>query len=144
MKKHIVFLFSDQHNPNVAGFAGDPWVRTPNLDRLAASGTVFGNCYCASPLCVPSRAAMLSSRLPSNTGIINNFQCLPSDRVTFVHSLAIAGYDTVLSGRMHFIGPDQRHGYEKRLVGDITPSFPICQEKSVRPSPDIPRVYLLS
>jgi choline-sulfatase len=123
-RKHIVFVFSDQHNPMIAGYAGNPFARTPNLDRLAAGGTTFENCYCASPLCVPSRASMLSALLPSRTGIFNNFQSLRSDNVTFVHSLSVAGYETVLCGRMHFIGPDQRHGFEERLVGDITPTFP--------------------
>jgi len=126
-QKHIVFLLSDQHNPTVAGFAGNAFARTPNLDRLAASGAIFDNCYCSSPLCVPSRASMLSALLPSRTGIFNNFQCLPSDKVTFAHCLSVAGYETVLCGRMHFIGPDQRHGFETRLVGDITPTFPVSR-----------------
>lgn len=124
MKKHIVFLLSDQHNPRVLGCNGDPYVRTPNIDRLAENGVAFDNCYCASPLCVPSRAALMSGRLPSNTGVFNNFQSLRSDKVTFAHCLSAADYETVLDGRMHFIGPDQRHGFEKHLVGDITPSFP--------------------
>ena len=121
--KHIIFLFSDQHNGRIAGYGGDPWIRTPTLDRLANSGTAFENCYCSSPLCVPSRSSMLSGELPSETGIFNNFQSLSSDRMTFVNCLSVAGYETVLSGRMHFAGPDQRHGFEKRLVGDMTPSF---------------------
>jgi len=66
---------------------------------------------------------MLSGLLPSKTGIFTNFQSLPSDRATFVHSLGIAGYETVLCGRMHFIGPDQRQGYMKRIVGDISSPF---------------------
>jgi len=121
--KYIVFIFSDQHNPKITGFGGNEIIRTPNLDRLAAAGTSLANCYCPSPLCVPSRAALLSGLLPSKTGIFTNFQSLPSDRATFVHSLGIAGYETVLCGRMHFVGPDQRQGYEKRLVGDITSPF---------------------
>jgi choline-sulfatase len=123
-KKHIVFLLSDQHNPNILGYAGDPYVKTPHLDKLAENGVVFDNCYCPSPLCVPSRSSMMAALLPSNTGVYNNFQCLRSDKVTFAHCLSAAGYETVLSGRMHFIGPDQRHGFEKHLVGDITPTFP--------------------
>lgn len=123
-KKHIIFLLSDQHNAAIVGFAGDKYVRTPNLDKLAASGVVFDNCYCNSPLCVPSRASMLSGLLPNQTGVYNNMQALPSDRVTFVHSISAAGYESVLSGRMHFIGPDQRHGFEKRLVGDVTRNYP--------------------
>jgi len=121
---NIIFIFSDQHNASVLGCAGDPYVRTPNIDKLAAKGTMFNNFYCNSPLCGPSRSSMLAGLLPSETGVYNNMQCLPSDKATFVHSLAVAGYETVLSGRMHFVGPDQRHGFEKRFVGDITPSFP--------------------
>ncbi len=123
-KKHIIYLFSDQHNGDVVGYGGDPTVRTPNLNRMALNGTTLANCYCSSPLCVPSRSSMLSGLLPSETGIFNNFQCLRSDRMTFVNSIAAAGYESVLCGRMHFVGPDQRHGFEKRLVGDMTPSYP--------------------
>lgn len=120
---NIVFILSDQHHASVLGCAGDPYVRTPNMDKLAKSGTTLNHCYSSSPLCGPSRASMLSGLLPSETKIYNNMQCLPSDKATFVHALTVAGYETVLSGRMHFVGPDQRHGYEKRFVGDITPSF---------------------
>ena len=80
MAEHIVFILSDQHNPTITGFSGNRIIRTPNLDLLADSGTVLSNCYCPSPLCVPSRAAMLSGLLPSKTGIFTNFQSLPSDR----------------------------------------------------------------
>jgi choline-sulfatase len=123
-KPNIVFILSDQHNASVMGCSGNAYVKTPNIDKLAQKGTMLTNCYCPSPLCVPSRSAMLAGLLPSETGIYNNMQCLPSDKVTFVHALTVAGYETVLSGRMHFVGPDQRHGYEKRFVGDLTPSFP--------------------
>lgn len=122
--KNIVFVLSDQHNPMVTGFDGDGCVRTPNLDRLSRNGVTFDNCYCSSPLCVPSRASMLSSQLPHRTGVLNNFQALPSHMSTFVRALGIAGFETVLCGRMHFNGPDQRLGFEKRFVGDLTPSLP--------------------
>ncbi|MGV0820307.1 sulfatase-like hydrolase/transferase [Martelella sp. AMO21009] len=123
-KPNIVFILSDQHNADVMGAAGHGLVRTPNLDRLRQSGCAFDNAYCSSPLCAPSRASLLAGVLPSRTGVFNNTQALRSDQATFVHALALAGYDTVLAGRMHFNGPDQRHGFERRLVGDITPSFP--------------------
>ena len=72
MRPHIVFVLSDQHNPSVIRSHGDPHVRTPNLDRLTAEGAALDNCYCASPLCVPSRAAMLSGMLGHRTGILTN------------------------------------------------------------------------
>jgi choline-sulfatase len=118
---HVVFLFSDQHNPQVIGRAGDTHVRTPHLDQLMDEGTSFTHTYCPSPLCVPSRMATLSGLLPSRTGVFTNYHSLRSDQATFVHSLALAGYETVLCGRMHFVGPDQRHGYSQRPVGELTP-----------------------
>jgi choline-sulfatase len=123
-RPNIIFILSDQHNPFVAGFAGDTFVNTPNLDKIASKGINFTNCYCNSPLCVPSRASLLTGRLPTATGVYNNLQCLRSDEPTFVSCLAIGGYETVLAGRMHFTCYDQRHGFEKRLVGDISPAFP--------------------
>ncbi len=123
MKKHIVYILSDQHNPLVMGAAGDPYVRTPNIDSLYRDGTGFDNCYCAAPLCVPSRASILSGLSPSHSGVFNNMQALSSCDATFVNSLTVGGYETVLSGRMHFVGWDQWHGFEKHLVGDITPCF---------------------
>lgn len=119
---NIIFILSDQHNARVIGAAGDEHVQTPTLDDLYATGTSFNKCYCNGPLCVPSRSSMLTGQLPWNNGITNNMQCLPSHKPTIAHSLSVAGYETVLCGRMHFVGNDQRHGYEKRLVGDITPT----------------------
>ena len=119
----ILLFMSDQHSHRIQGYADDPVVRTPNLDRIARAGTVLDNAYTACPLCVPARAAMISGLLPSNNGVLFNFNAISSDQATFLHSLNIAGYETVLCGRMHFIGPDQRHGYAKRIAGDRTPTF---------------------
>jgi choline-sulfatase len=59
----------------------------------------------------------------SKNGCLSNGASLRSDRATFAHSLSNADYETVLCGRMHFNGPDQRHGFRRRLVGDITPTI---------------------
>lgn len=103
--------------------AGNRVVSTPNLDRLAAEGVMFTQASCNSPLCVPSRMSMLTGRHPHQTGAFANSDHLASDIPTFVHALGIGGYETVLCGRMHFVGPDQRHGYQRRLAGDITPTY---------------------
>ncbi|MFP4027973.1 MAG: sulfatase-like hydrolase/transferase [Candidatus Brocadiia bacterium] len=116
----ILFVFSDQHNAHYCGFDGHEVVNTPNLDRIAARGTVFDAAYTACPLCVPGRSAMLTGQLPSHTGIYTNGGIIPSGQATFLHSLSGRGYETVLCGRMHFKGPDQRHGFTKRIMGDIT------------------------
>lgn len=116
----ILFFFSDQHHGLYSGYAGHPIVQTPNLDRIAANGTAFDTAYTACPLCVPARSAMLSGQLASRTGIFGNQQSLHTDQATFLHAIGAEGYETVLCGRMHFKGPDQRHGFSKRLCGDIT------------------------
>ena len=55
---NLLFILCNEHNPRVLGCAGHPMIRTPNLDRLAASGVRFNNAYCNSSICVPSRAAL--------------------------------------------------------------------------------------
>jgi choline-sulfatase len=109
---------SDQHNPRVMGCAGDPYVRTPNIDALASRGLTFTNMYCASPLCVPSRMAFMAGRSASSVEIYNNAGMLAPNVPTFARGLSAAGYETVLCGRMHFVGEDQYHGFERRLFGD--------------------------
>ena len=106
----ILLFMSDQHAPQFMGGAEIP-VDTPNLDVLRREGTSFNETYTACPLCVPARMAMLSGTRPSHTGIFTNVDTLPDTQPTFLHHLAAAGYETVLVGRMHFIGQDQRHGF---------------------------------
>ena len=101
---------------------GHAVVRSPALDGLARSGVVYESAYCPSPLCAPSRAAILTGRLPSEIGVYDNASELRASEPTFVHSLRAAGYDTSLSGKMHFVGPDQLHGFEQRLTTDVYPA----------------------
>lgn len=121
--KDILLFISDQHAWRQQGYANDPLVRTPNLDRIAAQGTAMQNAVTAYPLCVPARMSMMSGQLPSRCRVMSNLAALDSNRVTFAHCLNAAGYDTVLCGRMHFVGPDQRHGFSKRIAGEQTPIF---------------------
>jgi choline-sulfatase len=115
---NILFLMSDQHAQKLAGCYGDPIVRTPHLDRLAARGVIFDNAYCPSPICTPSRMSLLTARWPSTQSCWTNADMLPSDIPTYLHGLGAAGYQPALIGRLHSIGPDQLHGYAEREVGD--------------------------
>jgi choline-sulfatase len=103
-------------------FHGHAVVQAPHLQRLAAEGVVFESAYCASPLCAPSRAALVSGQLPSRTGAYDNAAELPASVPTFGHYLRRMGYHTCLCGKMHFVGPDQLHGFEERLTTDIYPA----------------------
>ncbi len=130
---HIVLFVSDQHRADCIAAAGDPHVRTPHLDALFQNGTAFSAAYCNSPVCGPSRMSLLTGQLPSSNGVLTNRQALASHIPTLAHSLSAAGYDTVLCGRMHFIGPDQSHGFTERLVGDIGPVTPGFHETPTGP-----------
>lgn len=96
-------------------------IKTPNIDRLASEAVVFDSAYCPSPLCAPSRMSMVTGQLPSKIGAYDNANSIASDIPTYAHYLRSAGYETVLAGKMHFIG-EQLHGYERRLTSDIYPA----------------------
>ena len=98
------------------------WLHAPNLKKLAEKSARFTNCYTASPLCAPGRASFMSGQLPSITGVYDNAAEFPSDLPTYAHHLRRAGYYTCMSGKMHFVGPDQLHGLEDRLTTDIYPA----------------------
>ena len=115
----ILLFISDQHTPYYSGYFGGN-VDTPTMDAMAKNGTNAAACYTPCPLCVPSRMAMLSTLMPHKTGIYTNGDTLPDTTPTFLHPLVAAGYETVLIGRMHFIGADQRHGFTKRIAPDMT------------------------
>jgi len=115
---NLLFIFSDQHAARVTGCYGNPIIDTPALDALAARGVTFDNAYCPSPMCVPSRMAMLCARYPCHTRVWGNEDILNSGMPTMAHSLGAAGYDPVLVGRLHSVGPDQMQGYARREIGD--------------------------
>ena len=122
-KPDILMIISDQHNASITGCYGDPIVKTPNLDRLASDGVLFERAYCSYPVCGPSRQSFFTGRYPYDIRCWDNKSTLASDIPTFAHALGIAGYEVVLNGRAHWHGPDQLHGFEDRLVGDINESY---------------------
>lgn len=135
-KPNILFVMADQLAAQFLPFHGHPLVKTPNLSRLAAEGVVFENAYSTSPLCAPARATVMNGLLPSRTGVYDNAAEFPSAIPTWAHYLRLAGYRTCLSGKMHFVGPDQLHGLEERLTTDIypadfgwTPDWRLAQER---------------
>ncbi len=91
-------------------------------DRLAAAGARFDAAYSPCPVCAPARAAMMTGRYVSSIGTWDNAAPFGSDEPTLAHYLTRAGYDTVLSGKMHFIGPDQLHGFHRRFTTNVYPA----------------------
>ena len=121
-KPNLLIFMVDQLNGTFFPDGPADWLHTPNLKKLAAKSTRFKNCYTASPLCAPGRASFMSGLLPSKSRVYDNAAEFSSDIPTYAHHLRRAGYQTCLSGKMHFVGPDQMHGFEERLTTDIYPA----------------------
>ncbi len=121
-KPNILIFMADQLSGTLFPNGPADWLHAPNLKKLAERSTRFANCYTASPLCAPGRASFMSGLLPSRTRVYDNAAEFASDIPTYAHHLRRAGYQTCLSGKMHFVGPDQMHGFEERLTTDIYPA----------------------
>ncbi len=121
-KPNILIFMVDQLNGTLFPDGPADWLHTPNLRALATKSTRFANAYTASPLCAPGRASFMSGQLPRRTRVYDNAAEFASDIPTYPHHLRRAGYQTCLSGKMHFVGPDQLHGFEERLTTDVYPA----------------------
>ena len=121
-KPNILILMVDQLNGTLFPDGPADWLHAPNLKALAARSVRFANAYTGSPLCAPGRASFMSGQLPRRTRVYDNAAEFCSDIPTYAHHLRRAGYATTLSGKMHFVGPDQLHGFEERLTTDIYPA----------------------
>ena len=107
---NIVFILTDDQGPWAAGCYGNPEIRTPNIDRLAEAGVRFENFFCASPVCSPARASLMTGEIPSQHGIHDWIRDgnMPPDparylegRRTYTEVLAENGYHVGLSGKWH-------------------------------------------
>jgi choline-sulfatase len=116
-RPNILFLMSDQHRADVTGYAGDPVIRTPVLDRLARTGVVFNNAYTPSPICVPMRQCMMSGQLPKTCGCEGWIDLEPGYR-TFAREFSRYAYATTCSGKLHHLGQDQMQGWRERIAPD--------------------------
>ena len=121
-RPNLLLIMADQLAAQWLPAYGHPIVQAPALDELAARGVVYESAYCASPLCAPARAALLTGRLASHVEVYDNAAELRASVPTVAHRLRSEGYATCLAGKMHFVGPDQLHGFEERLTTDIYPA----------------------
>jgi len=135
---NFLILMADQLTPGALRAYGHRVTKAPNIDALAETGVVFDSAYCNSPLCAPSRYSFMAGQLPSRIGAFDNAAEFAAAIPTFAHYLRRAGYRTILSGKMHFCGADQLHGFEERLTSDIYPAdfgwTPDWERPSHRPS----------
>ena len=114
---NLVVILSDEHNPHVMGCAGHPEVHTPHLDALAARGTRFLNASCASPICVPARAALATGRNVFETGYWDNVDAYDGRTRSWHHVLREAGHEVVSIGKLHYRGwPGDDYGFSESLL----------------------------
>lgn len=121
-RPNILLIMADQLCPQALPIYGHRLVHAPNLSSFAERATVFDAAYCNFPLCAPSRASLLTGKYANSISVWDNAAELTSSMPTIAHYLRSQGYQSTLCGKMHFVGPDQLHGYNERLVTDIYPS----------------------
>ena len=100
-RPNFLFLITDQQRADWLGCYGHKVVKTPNIDKISQSGTIFENFYTASPVCMPNRASLMTGRYPSLHGLRYNGCILPHRANTFINLLAEAGYETAAFGKSH-------------------------------------------
>jgi arylsulfatase A-like enzyme len=99
---NFLFIITDQHRADHLACYGNPIVRTPNIDALAAEGVRAERMYVASPICMPNRSSILTGRMPSVHGVRHNGIELSLEETSFVDVLRLNGYRTALVGKGHF------------------------------------------
>lgn len=117
---NIVYLLTDQWRAQATGYAGDPNVKTPNLDRLAKESINFKNAVSVAPACTPYRASLMTGRYPTSTGMFLNDASLPDRELCMAEIFSSAGYSTAYIGKWHldgrgresFIPPERRQGWQ--------------------------------
>ena len=100
-RPNVLFIICDQLRADHLGFAGNPIVRTPNIDRIAAGATLFDRAYVNNPVCMPNRSTIMTGLMPSAHGVIFNDRSLAPNHNTFVAQLRRAGWRTGLIGKSH-------------------------------------------
>ncbi|MFO0449431.1 MAG: sulfatase [Pseudomonadota bacterium] len=121
-RPNILLIITDQHRADHLGCYGNPVVRTPHIDSLAAQGRRFERCYVTNPICMPNRAAMLTGRMPSVNGVRHNGVPLALGSLTFVEVMRHAGYRTALVGKAHLQTQSRREVPDPLLFPAMRPA----------------------
>lgn len=119
-KPNVVFILTDQWRASSLGYSGDSIVKTPNLDKFAKEAVNLSNTVSVTPVCTPHRAALLTGKYPTSTGMFLNDIFLPSAELTMAEIYKTAGYKTAYIGKWHLDGhgremnvaPDRRQGFD--------------------------------
>ncbi|MBS1826526.1 MAG: sulfatase-like hydrolase/transferase [Acidobacteria bacterium] len=107
-RPNILYIMTDQQHSGMMSCTGNPWVKTPAMDSIVASGTRFELAYSGNPVCVPARTSMMTGRFPSHFGIrSNNVRELPREVLPAAlgQTMRAAGYRTAFGGKTHWPKP---------------------------------------
>jgi choline-sulfatase len=114
--KNLLVIMSDEHNPKMLGCAGHPIVKTPHLDRLAASGVRFSSAYCTSPVCIPARASFAVGKYIHQIGYADNADAYDGKIPSWHHKLRDRGHQVVSIGKLHFRETGEDHGFSEEII----------------------------
>jgi len=120
---NLFLVCSDSHNGRITSWNGNPLVRTPNLDRLAATGVTFTNAYCGGPVCVPSRASMMTGMFPSDVGSYCNSTPFDGRAPTWGNRLRDQGYFCWATGKLD-LAEGKDYGFQEFRTDHLHSSAP--------------------
>jgi len=128
---NVIFVFGDQWRAQATGYAGDPNVKTPNLDALASESINFTHAVAGCPVCSPYRASLITGQFPLTNGVFVNDVYLQPNAVSMADAYAAAGYDTAYIGKWHldghgrsnYIPPERRQGFDYWKVLECTHNY---------------------
>jgi len=124
-RPNVLILFTDMQRADTLGALGNPIIRTPNLDRLAAEGTAFTNCFTPSPVCVAARCSLHYGMYPQATRVYDNGPMIDDNGASYAAVLGASGYLTQAIGKCHFTpDPAAPRGFERRLTQEENVSDP--------------------
>ncbi|MDD3251374.1 MAG: sulfatase-like hydrolase/transferase [Lachnospiraceae bacterium] len=113
---NCVIIFTDQHSKNVLGCYGNPYVKTPNLDLMAAEGVCFDQAYTSCPVCVPARAAMAIGNYGSRYQYWDNAYGYDGRAKSWAGRLGEQDYDVTTIGKLHFINAGPETGFRDQRI----------------------------
>ncbi|MEX0316547.1 MAG: sulfatase-like hydrolase/transferase [Ruegeria sp.] len=116
MTPNFLVIISDEHRKDAMGCAGHPIVKTPNLDALAARGTLFEAAYTPSPMCVPTRAALATGNWVHRTGHWDSATPYAGEPRSWMRQLRDAGREVVSIGKLHFRSNKDDNGFSQEIL----------------------------
>ena len=115
-RNNVLIIISDEHRKDALGCTGHPIVKTPNLDSLAARGTIFENAYTPSPICVPARAAMACGDYVHNIGCWDSATPYRGVPRSWMHKLRDGGIEVTSIGKLHFRSSEDDNGFSREIL----------------------------